>query len=244
MARQLTPLGRLLLVACGLALVGYGRYRYGVVEKRAAIVAPEKKPEGTVSKADSATSPAPGEPGATVAATPGTTGKAGLAGGARLARPIKVAIVTWGGYAGGIVANGGFAPNKESLFFKDFGIQVELLVIDDFEKSRDAFRAGGDKGGVDIMWSTVDAYALEYGGVGGVPPEPRRPLGPPHLGGGSGQRLQGGTGRRRGFLVARRLHRGARARGGPHPGLDQGGQQPDRRHLRGPRRVPRSAPRR
>ncbi|HLA79293.1 MAG TPA: phosphate ABC transporter substrate-binding/OmpA family protein [Vicinamibacteria bacterium] len=171
MARQLTPLGRLLLVACGLALVGYGLYRYGVFEKLAAIVAPEKKPEGTVSKDDFATSTAPGEPGATVAATPGTTGKAGLAGGARLARPIKVAIVTWGGYAGGIVANGGFAPNKESLFFKDFGIQVELLVIDDFEKSRDAFRAGGDKGGVDIMWSTVDAYALEYGGIGRLQPK-------------------------------------------------------------------------
>ncbi len=73
--------------------------------------------------------------------------------------------MTWGGYAGGIVANGGFPPNRDCLFSKDFGIQVELLVIDDFAKSRDAFRAGGDKGGVDIMWSTVDAYALEYGGL-------------------------------------------------------------------------------
>jgi NitT/TauT family transport system substrate-binding protein len=63
------------------------------------------------------------------------------------------------------VANGGFAPNKDSVFNRDHGIQVELLVIDDFEKSRDAFRAGGDKGGVDIMWSTVDAFALEYDGL-------------------------------------------------------------------------------
>ena len=81
-----------------------------------------------------------------------------------------MAIVTWGGYAGGIVANDGFAPTKDSTFFKDFGVQVELLVIDDFEKSRDAFRAGGDKGGVDIMWSTVDAYALEYGGLSTLKP--------------------------------------------------------------------------
>jgi NitT/TauT family transport system substrate-binding protein len=88
-----------------------------------------------------------------------------MAGGSRLGRPIKVAIVTWGGYAGGIVANGGFPPNRESLFYKDQGIEVELLVIDDFEKSRDAFRAGGERGGVDIMWSTVDAFALEYGGL-------------------------------------------------------------------------------
>jgi NitT/TauT family transport system substrate-binding protein len=76
-----------------------------------------------------------------------------------------VAIVTWGGYAGGIYANNGFAPNKDCLFYKDFGIQVEMFVIDDFVKSRDAFRAGGDNGGVDIMWSTVDAYALEYAGL-------------------------------------------------------------------------------
>jgi NitT/TauT family transport system substrate-binding protein len=157
MARQLTPLGRILLVLCGLGLIAYGLYKYGVLDKVARIVAPDKREEGTVSKDDFA--PAAGA-GAAASAS-----KATLAGGSRLDRPLKVAIVTWGGYAGGIAANNGFAPSKESVFYKDHGIQVELLVIDDFEKSRDAFRAGGDKGGVDIMWSTVDAYALEYGGL-------------------------------------------------------------------------------
>src|SRR6266446_2422766 len=33
MARQLTPFGRILLVLCGLALIGYGLYKYGVLEK-------------------------------------------------------------------------------------------------------------------------------------------------------------------------------------------------------------------
>ena len=33
MARQLTPLGRGLIVVCGLSLVGYGLYRYGVLDK-------------------------------------------------------------------------------------------------------------------------------------------------------------------------------------------------------------------
>jgi len=157
MARQLTPLGRFLLVICGLALIGYGLWRYGVLDRIARILAPDRKAEGTVSRDDFG----PVAPGST---TP-TASKASLAGGSRLGRPIKVAIVTWGGYAGGIVANGGFAPNKDSVFNRDHGIQVELLVIDDFEKSRDAFRAGGDKGGVDIMWSTVDAFALEYDGL-------------------------------------------------------------------------------
>jgi NitT/TauT family transport system substrate-binding protein len=162
MARQLTPLGRILIVLCGLGLIGYGLYRYGVFGKIAAVIAPDKKAEGTVSKDDFAT------PGGTTP-TAGTTSP--LKGGSRLNRPIKVAIVTWGGYAGGIVANGGFPPNRQSLFYKDQGIEVELLVIDDFEKSRDAFRAGGERGGVDIMWSTVDAFALEYGGLKKLDPK-------------------------------------------------------------------------
>lgn len=163
MARQLTPFGRVLLVVCGLALIGYGLHRYGVLDRLASLLAPDRKEEGTVSKDDFG----PVGPGAGAPAA----GKAALAGGSRLSRPIKVAIVTWGGYAGGIAANNGFAPNKDCLFYKDHGIQVELLVIDDFEKSRDAFRAGGDKGGVDVMWSTVDAYALEYGGLRKLDPK-------------------------------------------------------------------------
>ena len=52
MARQLTPLGRLLLVLAGLSLVGYGLYKYGVLGRIAGIVAPEKRAEGTVSRDD------------------------------------------------------------------------------------------------------------------------------------------------------------------------------------------------
>jgi NitT/TauT family transport system substrate-binding protein len=168
MARQLTPLGRVLLVLCGLSLIGYGLYRYGVLDRLTAIVAPDRKAEGTVSKDDFGAVTTGTVPASTSA--PSSSGTLPASGG-RLNRPLRVAIVTWGGYAGGIVANGGFAPNRESVFHKDFGIQVELLVIDDFEKSRDAFRAGGDKGGVDIMWSTVDAYALEYGGLRALQPK-------------------------------------------------------------------------
>jgi NitT/TauT family transport system substrate-binding protein len=167
MARQLTPLGRFLLVLAGLSLIGYGLYRYGVLDRLAAIVAPDKKAEGTVSKDDFASV---GETAASPAAATSSSSQPAAAGG-RLNRPIRVGIVTWGGYAGGIVANGGFAPNRESTFPKEFGVQVELLVIDDFTKSRDAFRAGGDKGGVDIVWSTVDAYALEYGGLSALKPK-------------------------------------------------------------------------
>jgi NitT/TauT family transport system substrate-binding protein len=162
MARQLTPLGRALLVLCGLGLMGYAAHRYGLLNKVTALVAPEKKAEGTVSKDDFGATSGSATSGDTSAPS---ASKGSTSGGSRLSRPLRVAIVTWGGYAGGIYANNGFAPTKDSLFFKDFGIQVELIVIDDFDKSRDAFRAGGDKGGVDIMWSTVDAYSLEFGGL-------------------------------------------------------------------------------
>src|SRR5262249_29844037 len=145
-------------------------YHYGVLSKLTSVLAPEKRQEGTVSRDDFGGGSSPGAGTATATST-GGTGGAPVSGGARLKRPIKVAIVLWGGYAGGIMANNGMLPNPDSVFSKDFGIQVELLQIDDFSKSRDAFRAGGDKGGVDIIWSTVDAYALEYGGLSKLNPK-------------------------------------------------------------------------
>jgi NitT/TauT family transport system substrate-binding protein len=168
MARQLTPLGRVLFVVAGLSLLGYALYKYGVLGRLGGMVAPEKRAEGTVSKDDF------GPGGSAGSAAPATSGgPAGLnpAGGTRLGRPIKVAIVLWGGYAGGIMANGGLTPNRDSVFTRDYGVEVEMLQIDDFEKSRDAFRAGGDKGGVDVMWTTVDAWALEYGGLARLEPK-------------------------------------------------------------------------
>ena len=168
MARQLTPLGRFLFVIAGLSLLGYGLYRYGVLARIASVLAPEKRAEGTVSKDDFGSA---ASSGSAATARPGPAPALPSAGGTRLKRPIKVAIVLWGGYAGGIMANNGMLPNPDSAFSREFGLQVELLQIDDFDKSRDAFRAGGDKGGVDIMWSTVDAYALEYGGLRQARPE-------------------------------------------------------------------------
>jgi NitT/TauT family transport system substrate-binding protein len=166
MARQLTPLGWVLSIVSGISLLAYAGHRYGLLDKVKNVVAPDRKAEGTVSKDDFGAAPA-----ATPAPSAAAAGAGVPSGGARLNRPIRVAIVLWGGYAGGIMANGGMAASKDSTFFKDFGIQVELLQIDDFVKSRDAFRAGGDKGGVDVIWSTVDAFALEYGGLSKLNPK-------------------------------------------------------------------------
>jgi NitT/TauT family transport system substrate-binding protein len=164
---KLTPFGKLILVLLGAAIIYFGvkNFAPGLWEK----VVPQKRAEGTVSKDDFGAPPPAAATSATV--TTGSTTSAPVGAGSRLNRPLRVAIVLWGGYAGGIMANGGLAPNKDSVFYKDFGIQVEMFQIDDFVKSRDAFRAGGDKGGVDIMWSTVDAYALEYGGLRSLNPK-------------------------------------------------------------------------
>jgi NitT/TauT family transport system substrate-binding protein len=86
-----------------------------------------------------------------------TGGNQGLLG-----RPLRVGVVTWPGYAGGIVANNGFRPSKESIFWKN-QLLVEFLLIEDVDVRSKAFARGG-KDGVDIVWSTVDFWANELPG--------------------------------------------------------------------------------
>ncbi len=71
--------------------------------------------------------------------------------------PIKVCVVTWGGYAGGQYFNNGFKASKNSRYYKDYGIQAEFLVIDDFQNSRDAWKAGK----CDLLWITADSFPTE-----------------------------------------------------------------------------------
>lgn len=71
--------------------------------------------------------------------------------------PLRVCVVTWGGYAGGQYFNGGFKASKESRYFKQYGLLVEFVVIDDFNPSRDAWKAGK----VDLLWITADAFPTE-----------------------------------------------------------------------------------
>ncbi|MBX3119729.1 MAG: OmpA family protein [Fimbriimonadaceae bacterium] len=86
-----------------------------------------------------------------------------------LGRPLRVGIVTWPGYAGGLVANGGFKPNKECIYYKNHKLLVEFLLMEDVDVRAKAFAKGGPDG-VDIVWSTVDFWANELPGLnkGGV----------------------------------------------------------------------------
>jgi len=80
-----------------------------------------------------------------------------------LGRPLRVGIVTWPGYAGGIVANNGFKPNQDSIYYRQYNLCVEFMLMEDVDARAKAFDLGG-KDGVDIVWSTVDFWANELPG--------------------------------------------------------------------------------
>ena len=79
-----------------------------------------------------------------------------------LGRPLQVGIVSWPGYAGGLVANNGLNRTMDSEFWKnDNNLLVDFKIIDDNDELYRQFELGGDKGGIDVMWSTVDSLAYQ-----------------------------------------------------------------------------------
>jgi hypothetical protein len=81
-----------------------------------------------------------------------------------LGRPLRVGIVSWPGYAGGIVANNGFKPNDQCIFWNKYKLRVEFILLEDVDARAKAFARGGP-GGIDITWSTVDFWAYELPGL-------------------------------------------------------------------------------
>ncbi|HQK94297.1 MAG TPA: phosphate ABC transporter substrate-binding/OmpA family protein [Armatimonadota bacterium] len=65
-------------------------------------------------------------------------------------------INVWIGWLPIVAANHGFAANTESIFYKDYGFKVQLKLIDDPVKARDAFAAGDSH----ILWGTLDMMVL------------------------------------------------------------------------------------
>lgn len=80
-----------------------------------------------------------------------------------LGRPLRVGITSWPGYAGGIVANNGFRPDKDSIYYSKYNLCVEFLLMEDVDARAKAFARGG-RDGVDIVWSSVDFWANELPG--------------------------------------------------------------------------------
>jgi len=69
---------------------------------------------------------------------------------------VNFPINVWIGWLPIVAANHGFAPNADSIFFKDYGFKVNLKLIDNPVVARDAFAAGDSQ----ILWGTLDMMAL------------------------------------------------------------------------------------
>lgn len=75
---------------------------------------------------------------------------------------LKVGIVSWPGFAGGLVANNGYTANKACAFWAHGRkVLVEFVSLDSDTDRVAQLKRGGDHGGVDVLWSTVDLMAKE-----------------------------------------------------------------------------------
>ena len=79
---------------------------------------------------------------------------------------IKIAVVTWGGYAGGQYFNEGFAASEQSRFYKEYGIPVEFKLLDDVDASLNAWKNGD----IDLHWYTIDAFPTILEGLDAFDP--------------------------------------------------------------------------
>ena len=80
---------------------------------------------------------------------------------------LRVQILPWGGFAPGLYYNGGTRHSSNSRFYKDHGVKVEFVIIDDFPSARQAWKVDE----VQVMTNTADGVLLEYEGIGDYDPE-------------------------------------------------------------------------
>jgi hypothetical protein len=128
MARQLTPLGRALIVVSGLAVVGYGLYRYDLLDK----IIPKAKERASVVPPKTDLPALPGESNVNVvpAAMPGS-------GAAARDKPeVRALIWAWNAQMGMIFANGGAQASSGSMMCER-GVNLKLIRQDDVSKMQE-----------------------------------------------------------------------------------------------------------
>lgn len=82
-------------------------------------------------------------------------------------KPLTVCTNTWGGYAAMYYYNGGNVPSKDSRFYKEQGVQVGFVNIDDFPQSRDAWKTDNCQ----VLWITADSFPTESADLAGLKPK-------------------------------------------------------------------------
>lgn len=70
---------------------------------------------------------------------------------------ITVGTNTYAGFLPFMYLNDGLDPNEESIIYKEYGIKLKIVVQDDFQAGRSAFRNGD----IDIIYCTADALPVE-----------------------------------------------------------------------------------
>ncbi|MBI4866337.1 MAG: OmpA family protein [Candidatus Wallbacteria bacterium] len=172
---QLKPGGIILLILLALALLVAGSTKlreqlFPEAARPQAISADElKKIAGAPQAAPPAATPqAPAQPQAGATGAPTTVSEYKYVGKTAPAavgqvqsyaykdNTVVFPINIWGGWAPIIAANNGFKANKDCLFFKEFGFQVDLKLIDDPDAARAAFASGQSH----VLWGTLDMIAL------------------------------------------------------------------------------------
>jgi outer membrane protein OmpA-like peptidoglycan-associated protein len=135
MAKQLTPLGRLLVVVAGLSLLGYALYKYGVFGKLSEmaekVVPAAKQRESTVPKRADLPGVGEGGTGQVVpVAMPGTG-----SGCAQLPE-VRMLIWAWNSQTGGMFANGGAQSTAGSLMCQN-SVNLRFIRQDDVSKMQE-----------------------------------------------------------------------------------------------------------
>ena len=82
-------------------------------------------------------------------------------GGSSSDEVLKVQILPWGGFAPGLYYNGGVKHSNRSRFYKDHGLKVDFVIMDDFPAARQAWKVDE----IPVMTNTADGVLLEYDGI-------------------------------------------------------------------------------
>lgn len=92
---------------------------------------------------------------------------AGLTNMFSTSKPLTICTNTWGGYAAMYYYNGGNEPSKDSRFYKEQGVQVGFVNIDDLAQSRDAWKSDNCQ----VLWVTADSFPTESADLVGLKPK-------------------------------------------------------------------------
>lgn len=78
-------------------------------------------------------------------------------GGSSSKDVITVGTNTYAGFMPFMYLNGGLDPSDNSIIYKDYGIKLKIIIQDDFQAGRAAFRNGD----IDVLYCTADALPVE-----------------------------------------------------------------------------------